>query len=264
MPRFAANLSLLFTDAPFVDRFRAAAEAGFEAVEFMFPYEFKASDIRAALHDNDLKLVLHNFPAGDWARGERGLACHPDRVADFREGVQRALDYAQALGCPRLNCLAGVLPSDVTPEKARKTLIDNLRYAAEKLEAANVGLLIEPVNSRTIPGFFVDRPSLGFSIVSEVESKNLKVQYDIFHAQVMEGDLANTIEREFARIGHLQIADNPGRHEPGTGEINYPFLFDRIDKLGYGGWIGCEYNPKTTTAEGLGWFRPYRAKAHAA
>ena len=229
----------------------------------MFPYDYKKSDIAAALKDNGLELALHNLPPGDWARGERGIACHPDRVAEFRAGVDKAIDYAATLSCPKLNCLAGILPGDVTADRARAVLVENLIYAADKLEAANIGLVLEPVNSRTIPGFFVDRPSLGFSIVSEVGARNLKVQYDIFHAQVMEGDLANTIEREFARIGHIQIADNPGRHEPGTGEINFPFLFEWIDRLGYAGWVGCEYNPKTTTAEGLGWFRPRHAKASA-
>jgi len=263
MPRFAANLSMLFTEGPFLDRFKTAREAGFDAVEFMFPYEFKASDIAAALKDNGLDLVLHNLPPGDWAAGDRGTACDPGRVQEFRDGVEKAIDYARALGCPKLNCLAGKLPGGVAPEKARGVLVENLRYAAERLAAANVGLLIEPVNSRAIPGFFVDRPSLGFSIVSEVGSPNLKVQYDIFHAQVMEGDLANTMEREWASIGHIQIADNPGRHEPGTGEINYPFLFKRIDELGYKGAIGCEYNPATTTAAGLGWLRPHQAKQFA-
>ena len=263
MPRFAANLSMLFTELPFLDRFKAAAGAGFDAVEFMFPYEFKASDIAAALKDNGLDLVLHNLPAGDWAAGDRGMACDPGRSQEFRDGVEKAIDYAHALGCPKLNCLAGKLPGGVTPERARGVLVENLRYAAEKLATATVGLLLEPVNSRTIPGFFVDRPSLGFAIVSEVGSPNLKVQYDIFHAQVMEGDLANTMEREWANIGHIQIADNPGRHEPGTGEINYPFLFKRIDELGYTGAIGCEYIPATTTTAGLAWLRPYLARQFA-
>ena len=263
MPRFAANLSMLFTEVPFLDRFKAAAEAGFDAVEFMFPYDFKASDIASALKDYGLELVLHNTPPGDWAAGDRGVACDPARVHEFRDGVEKAIDYAQALRCPRVNCLSGKLPACVTPEGARGALVDNLRYASEKFASANTGLLIEPVNSRTIPGFFVDRPSLGFAIVAEVGSPNLKVQYDIFHAQVMEGDLANTMEREWANIGHIQIADNPGRHEPGTGEINFPFLFQRIDALGYTGAIGCEYSPATDTAAGLSWFRPYKARQFA-
>jgi hydroxypyruvate isomerase len=263
MPRFAANLSMLFTESPFLERFRAAAEAGFGAVEFMFPYEFSARDIATALKDNGLELVLHNLPAGDWARGDRGVACQPDRVAEFRDGVSKAIDYAQALGCPKLNCLAGIPPSAVTAEKARSVLIENLQYAAEKLEAAKIGLLLEPVNSRDVPGFFVDRPSLGLSILAAAAAKNLKLQYDVYHAQVMEGDLVNTIEREFDRIGHIQVADNPGRHEPGTGEINYPFVFARIDELGYDGWIGCEYKPLSTTKAGLSWLRPHLSERAA-
>lgn len=259
MPRFAANLSMLFTELPFLERFKAAAEAQFGAVEFMFPYEFSARDIAVALKDNGLELVLHNLPAGDWAGGDRGVACQPDRVAEFRDGVKEAIDYAEALGAPQLNCLAGLLPGGVTAEKAKGVLIENLQYAAEKLKAANIGLLLEPVNSRDIPGFFVDRPSLGFSILAAAGAENLKLQYDIYHAQVMEGDLANTIEREFDRIGHIQAADNPGRHEPGTGEIAYPFVFRRIDELGYKGWIGCEYKPLAATKAGLSWLRPYRA-----
>ena len=260
MPRFTANLSMLFTEAPFLERFKAAAQAGFSAVEFMFPYEFSKRDVAQALKDNGLELDLHNLPAGDWAHGERGIACHPDRVAEFRDGVDKAIDYAQALNCPKVNCLAGILPTGVTPGAARGVLIENLRYAAEKLQAAKIGLLLEPVNSRDVPGFFVDRPSVGFSILSATGSKNVKLQYDVYHAQVTEGDLANTIEREFDRIGHIQVADNPGRHEPGTGEINYPYLFRRLEELGYSGWIGCEYKPKTTTAEGLSWVRPYLTK----
>jgi hydroxypyruvate isomerase len=260
MPRFAANLSMLFTEQPFLERFEAAANAGFSAVEFMFPYEFSQRDIAAALKDNGLELVLHNLPAGDWARGDRGMACHPDRVQEFRDGVGKAIDYALALGCPNLNCLAGISPSGVTTEKARGALIENLQHAAEKLEAAKIGLLLEPVNSRDIPGFFVDRPSLGFSILTAVGAKNLKLQYDVYHAQVMEGDLVNTIKREFDRIGHIQVADNPGRHEPGSGEINYPFVFRSIDELGYGGWVGCEYKPLTTTEAGLSWLGPHLAE----
>lgn len=259
MPRFAANLSMLFTEQPFLERFKAAAEAGFKAVEFMFPYEFPARDIEAALKDNGLELVLHNLPAGDWAAGDRGIACQPDRVAEFRNGVVKAIDYAKALGCPQLNCLAGLLPGGVTAEKARGVLVENLRYAAEKLKAAKIGLLLEQVNSRDIPGFFVDRPSLGLSVIAATDANNLKLQYDVYHAQVMEGDLVNTIEREFARIGHIQVADNPGRHQPGTGEINYPFVFRRIDELGYKGWICCEYKPRAATKAGLSWLRPYLA-----
>ena len=208
--------------------------------------------------------MLHNLPAGDWAGGERGIGCHPGRVAEFRAGVARAINYAIALGCPRVNCLAGILPAGVTADAARATLVDNLRYAAAQLEAAGIGLLLEPVNSRDVPGFFVDRTRPALEIIAAVGSDNLKLQYDIYHAQVMEGDLARTIETEFGRIGHIQLADNPGRHEPGTGEINYLFLFGRIDELGYAGWIGCEYKPRTTTTAGLDWLHPYQSARQAA
>jgi hydroxypyruvate isomerase len=257
MPKFAANLTMLYNELPFLERFKAAADAGFKAVEFLFPYDFRKEQVAAELKDNGLAIALHNLPAGDWAQGERGIACHPDRVQEFRDGVEMAIDYAKALNCPQVNCLAGVLPKGVSAEKARGVLIENLRYAAEKLAAEKIGLLLEPVNSRDIPGFFVDRPSFGFALLDEAAASNLKLQYDIYHAQVMEGDLANTIAREFARIGHIQLADNPGRNEPGTGEINFPYLFRRLDELGYAGWIGCEYKPKTTTTEGLSWVRPY-------
>ena len=263
MPRFAANLSMLFTELPFLERFPAAARAGFRGVEFMFPYEFAKADIAAALKDNGLELALHNLPAGDWAKGERGVACLPDRVDEFRAGVDQAIEYAHALGAPHLNCLVGVRPAGLRTEDARATLVANLRYAADALKAAGLGLLLEPVNSRDIPGFFVDRPSLGFSLLDEVGSPNLKLQYDIYHAQRMEGELAATLEREFARIGHIQIADNPGRNEPGTGEINWSFLFRRIDELGYKGWIGCEYKPRGATDAGLKWLQTFSASSHS-
>ena len=257
MPRFAANLTMLYNETPFLERFKAAADAGFKAVEFLFPYDFPKEQVAAALKNNGLALALHNLPAGDWAAGERGIACHPDRVQEFRDGVEKAIDYAKALNCPQVNCLSGVLPKGVSADAARGVLVENLQYAAEKLAAEKIGLLLEPVNSHDIPGFFVDRPSFGFSLLDAAGARNLKLQYDIYHAQVMEGDLANTMAREFARIGHIQLADNPGRNEPGTGEINFPFLFRRLDELGYSGWIGCEYKPKTTTTEGLSWVKPY-------
>ena len=263
MPKFAANLTMLFTELPFLERFAAAAQAGFDAVEFLFPYDFDKQRLAGLLKDHGQTLVLHNLPAGDWAAGERGLGCRPDRVAEFRAGVDRAIDYATALGCPKVNCLAGILPSGVTAETGRATLIDNLRYAADRLEAAGVGLVLEPVNSRDIPGFFVDRTRPALEIIDAVGSKNLKLQYDIYHAQVMEGDLARTLETQFARIGHIQLADNPGRNEPGTGEINFPFLFRRIDELGYAGWIGCEYKPRGATTAGLDWLLPYRTAPEA-
>ena len=264
MPKFAANLTMLFTELPFLERFAAADAAGFDAVEFLFPYDFDKRRLAELVKDSGLTLVLHNLPAGDWAAGERGIGCHPGRVAEFRSGVDRAIEYATALGCPKVNCLAGILPAGVTAEVGRATLVENLGYAAERLEAAGIGLLLEPVNSRDIPGYFVDRTLPALEIIEAVGSKNLKLQYDIYHAQVMEGDLTRTLETEFARIGHIQLADNPGRHEPGTGEINFPFLFRRIDELGYAGWVGCEYKPRSTTTAGLDWLLPYRTARRAA
>ncbi|MEE3503166.1 hydroxypyruvate isomerase [Acidiphilium acidophilum] len=262
MPRFAANLTMLFTELPFLDRFAAARKAGFEAVEFLFPYAFGRDALKSALTDNGLSLILHNLPAGNWEGGERGIACDPARRDEFRAGVARAIDYATALGCPKVNCLAGI----VAPENAdiaRATLIENLTFAAAELDKAGLMLLLEPVNTRDIPGFFVNRSAQALAIIADVDAPNLRLQYDIYHSQVMEGDLARSIETHFARIGHLQLADNPGRHEPGTGEINYAYLFRRIDELGYDGWIGCEYKPATTTEAGLGWIDLYR-KEHGA
>jgi hydroxypyruvate isomerase len=226
-------------------------------VEYLFPYPYPKEQLAEHLEKHHLTQVLHNLPAGDWAKGERGIACLPDRVGEFQEGVGRAIDYAQALGCTRLNCLAGIAPTDVAPEKLRQTFVANLGFAAARLKAAGIKLLIEPCNTRDIPGFYLNRTQQAVNIMDEVGSDNLFLQYDIYHMQVMEGDLAPTIERQLARIAHMQLADTPGRNEPGTGEINYPFLFGFIDRLGYEGWIGCEYRPQTTTVEGLGWARPY-------
>lgn len=253
MPKFAANLSMLFTEEEFLDRFKAAADAGFKGVEYLFPYDYTPDEIKSRLDAYGLTQVLHNLPAGDWAAGERGIACHPDRVEEFRAGVEQAIDYATTLGCKQVNCLAGIQPQGVSLEQARRTLVENLRYAAGKLEAAGILLLAEPINTRDIPGFFLNRTEQALSIFDEVGSANLKLQYDIYHMQIMEGDLAPTIEKHLDRIAHVQLADNPGRHEPGTGEINYPFLFSHLDRLGYDGWIGCEYKPASTTREGLGW-----------
>lgn len=253
MPRFAANLSMLFTELPFLDRFEAAADAGFEAVEFLFPYAFSANDIQQRLAKHGLKLVLHNLPAGDWEAGERGIACHPDRVAEFRAGVGRAINYAQALGVSQLNCLAGKAPAGVPTEQLHATFVSNLRYAASALQAAGLRLLIEPINTYDIPGFFLSRTAQAIAILDEVGAPNALVQYDLYHAQRMEGELAATLEKHLSRIGHVQLADNPGRHEPGTGEMNYPFLFAHLDRMGYSGWVGCEYKPQTSTQAGLGW-----------
>ncbi len=253
MPRFAANLTMLFTELPFMQRFEAAAKAGFEGVEYLFPYAFEKKELAAALRDNGLVQVLHNLPAGNWDGGERGIACHPDRTGEFREGVGMAIDYALALGCPKLNCLLGKLPDGVDPATARETVVANLRFAAKELQGAGIRLLIEPVNDFDIPGFYLTRTNQALSIIDEVGSPNLLLQYDIYHAQRMEGELGATLSKHMARIGHIQLADNPGRGEPGTGEINYPWLFRHIDAIGYAGWIGCEYKPRGTTVDGLGW-----------
>ncbi len=253
MPRFAANLTMLFTEVPFLDRFERAAQAGFEAVEFLFPYAYPAEEIRQRLEAKRLKLVLHNLPAGDWDAGERGIACHPDRVAEFRDGVGKAIVYAKALGVGQLNCLAGKAPAGVADQVLRQTFVDNLRFAAAELKKAGLRLLIEPINTFDIPGFYLNRTAQAVSILDEVGADNAFVQYDIYHAQRMEGELAATLQKCLPRIGHIQLADNPGRNEPGSGEINYPFLFAHLDRIGYDGWIGCEYKPATTTEAGLSW-----------
>jgi hydroxypyruvate isomerase len=253
MPRFCANLSMLFTEVPFLDRFEPAAAAGFEAVEFLFPYAFSAAEIRQRLDRHGLKLVLHNLPAGDWEAGERGIACHPERVAEFRSGVVRAIGYAQALGVGQLNCLAGKAPEGVSPAVLRQTLVENLRHAAAALKSAGLKLLIEPINTYDIPGFYLNRTAQAAEILDDVGADNAFIQYDIYHAQRMEGELAATMQKYLPRIGHIQLADNPGRHEPGTGEIHYPFLFAHLECIGYQGWIGCEYKPASTTQAGLGW-----------
>lgn len=261
MLQFAANLSLLFTDRPFLDRFAAAARAGFRAVEFQFPYAWRAEDIAERQAAAGVELVLHNLPAGNWEAGERGIACHPDRVEEFRDGVGRALAYARRLGCPRLNCLAGVPPAQVSAEDARQTLVANLRFAARALAAEGRQLLIESINTWDVPGFLVSRSREALALLEAVGEPNLAIQYDIYHAQRMEGELAQTLAALLPRIGHIQLADNPGRHEPGTGEINFPWLLRYLDGLGYSGWIGCEYHPAATTEAGLGWLQPFSADA---
>jgi hydroxypyruvate isomerase len=257
VPRFAANLTMLFNEVDFLDRFEAAAGVGFRAVEYLFPYDYDKDELADTLAENSLGQVLHNLPAGDWAAGDRGLACLPDRVGEFQDGVGEAIDYARALGCPRVNCLAGIAPADQDPDVLLLIFIENLKFAAQELEKSGITLLTEPINTRDIPGFYLNRSDQALAVMAEVGSANLKLQYDVYHMQIMEGDLAPTIERNLAAIGHMQIADTPGRHEPGTGEINYRFLFDFIDAAGYDGWIGCEYKPRTTTEAGLDWLMPY-------
>ncbi|HJV02845.1 MAG TPA: hydroxypyruvate isomerase [Burkholderiaceae bacterium] len=253
MTKLAANLTMLFNEVRFLDRFEAAAKAGFEGVEFLFPYAFEASDLAQRLKDNQLELVLHNLPAGNWEAGERGIACHPDRVEEFRAGVRTAISYAKQLGVKQLNCLVGIVPPGVSQDTAHRTVVANLAFAAAALKAEGIRLLIEPINTFDIPGFFLAHTSQAADIIAETGSDNLFIQYDIYHMQRMEGELANTIKAHLPLIRHVQLADNPGRNEPGTGEINYRFLFDHLSALGYDGWIGCEYKPRTTTTEGLGW-----------
>lgn len=258
MTRLAANLSLLFPQLPFPERFAAAAKAGFRYVEYQFPYAFgSAKEIAAGARAAGVEVVLHNLPAGDAAKGDRGIGCQPERMHEFREGVERAIEYAMAAGCPRLNTLAGIAPAGVPREKARETLVENLRFAAAKCAAAGLTLLTEPCNTRTIPGFLLNTSKDGIDVMDAVGAANLKLQYDVFHMQIVEGDLAKTIERLLPRIGHIQIADVPGRNEPGSGEINFDWLLPHIDALGYQGWIGAEYIPKGDTVEGLKWAAPY-------
>lgn len=253
MQKLAANLTMLFTELPFLDRFGAAAAAGFKGVEFLFPYTFEVDQIQQRLQEHQLQLILHNLPAGNWEAGERGIACHPDRVSEFRRGVDDAIRYATALSVTQLNCLVGIRPADASAEHVHATLVSNLRFAAERLKQEGIKLLIEPINTYDIPGFYLSRTQQALDLIADVGSDNLFVQYDIYHMQRMEGELANTISRNIAKIGHVQLADNPGRFEPGTGEINYRFLFTLLDQIGYDGWIGCEYKPKAGTEAGLAW-----------
>ncbi|MFG1477738.1 hydroxypyruvate isomerase [Xanthobacter sp. V4C-4] len=258
MPKFDANLSLLWTEVEFPDRFARARAAGFHAVEYQLPYAYEKERLADLLAAHDLTLVMHNLPAGDWAAGERGIACLPGREGEFQDGVGLALDYAAAQGARRLNCLAGVLPAGVDAEKARATLVENLRFAAAALKAAGLELLVEPLNTRDTPGFILNRSRQTLELLDAVGADNAFLQYDVYHMQLMEGDLTATLTRDLARIGHIQIADAPARGEPGSGEIHFPFLFEALDTAGYAGWIGAEYRPRAGTEAGLGWFAPYR------
>ncbi|HEX2518269.1 MAG TPA: hydroxypyruvate isomerase [Castellaniella sp.] len=255
MPKLAANLSMLFTELDFPARFQAAAKAGFKGVEYLFPYAYDKHELARLLKDNGLVQVLHNMPAGNWEAGERGIACHPDRVAEFRQSVAKTIEFAQTLGCPRVNCLAGKTPAGADPRAVHDTFVANLSYASGELKKAGILLVMEPINTFDIPGFYLSHTQQAVDLIAEVGSDNLKVQYDIYHMQRMEGELANTMSRHLGVIGHMQLADNPGRHEPGTGEINFAWLLRHIDAIGYEGWIGCEYKPATRTEDGLGWIK---------
>src|SRR4051812_29432141 len=257
MASLAANLTMLFGELEFLDRFAAAADAGFTAVEYLFPYASEPQVLAQRLRDHSLVQVLHNLPAGDWSAGERGIACHPDRVEEFKNGVAQAIRYATTLDCDSVNCLAGKVPDGVDASAARDTFVRNLRYAAPLLKSAGITLLIEPINTRDIPGFFLSGTTQAIEIMDAVGSDNLCLQYDIYHMQIMEGDVAAAIERLLPRIKHVQLADVPGRHEPGTGAIDFGALLPLIDRIGYTGWIGCEYVPQAGTVPGLGWAAPY-------
>ena len=253
MPRFNANLSMMFHEHDFIDRFGAAANAGFQGVEFLFPYAYSIADLREALEANQLTQVLFNLPPGDWEKGERGMCCHPNRQNEFRESVAVALEYANGLGCKQIHAMAGIKPEGIPEEALLEIYAENLKYASQFCAQQNVRLLIEAINSRDMPGYFLNHSAKAISVIEKVASSNLWFQYDIYHMQIMEGDLSQTITELLPRIAHFQIADTPGRHEPGTGEINYPFIFSKLDELGYKGWIGCEYRPIAGTVEGLNW-----------
>lgn len=257
MPRFAANLSFLYPEVPLLERIAKAAADGFAAVEYVSPYELEKRDIAAVLKAAGVTQALFNLPAGDWAAGERGIGCLPDRVAEFRAGVDTAIAYARALDCSTVNCLAGIAPQGMEAETLDRTLADNLAYAAPRLADAGIALVFEPINRRDIPGYHIATTDHAEKIMAMAGVENLKIQYDFYHMQITQGDLIPTLERLFDRIGHVQIADTPGRNEPGTGEINYDFIFKALDRLGYAGWVGCEYKPRTTTTEGLGWMKPW-------
>jgi 2-dehydrotetronate isomerase len=257
MPRFAANLSMMYNEVPFLERFAACARDGFEAVEFLFPYAFPAEAIAAELTRNGLRQVLFNTVPGNFDAGERGLASLPGREAEFLAGVDRAIEYAVALGCPRLHAMAGLAPPDADRRQRREIYVGNLKEAAARCAKHGIELLVEPINTRDIPGYFLNRQDDAHALLAEVGAPNLKVQMDLYHCQIVEGDLETRIRRHLPSVGHVQIAGVPQRHEPDLGEVNYPYLFGLLDELGYDGWIGCEYRPRAGTSAGLGWLRPY-------
>lgn len=260
MPRFAANLSMLYPQHEFLDRFAAAAADGFEAVEFLFPYDYSANELKQRLSDNGLVQALFNVPPGDWAAGERGIATLPGREDEFRSGFDRALEYAAVLGNTRVHVMAGLLAAESDRARHHGVYLQNLAYAADQAGKAGITVLLEPINTRDMPGFFLNRQDQAQAICKEVGATNLKVQFDCYHCQIVEGDLATTLRRDFDRIGHIQIAGVPDRHEPDQGEVNYPYLFELMDHLGYDGWVGCEYRPKGDTSTGLQWLRDWKAR----
>jgi hydroxypyruvate isomerase len=253
MPRFAANLSMMFNEVPFLERFAAARNAGFEGVEFLFPYEFPAAELKTRLAGAGLTQVLFNMPPGNWAEGERGLASLPGRQSEFREGVKKALDYAATLDCRRIHCMAGIVPPGVPQVTAASLYATNLAWAAEQAKPAGVTLVIEPINHRDMPGYFLNTQAQGAAVVEAIGRDRLGLQFDVYHVQSTEGDITKRMEQFMPVIAHMQIADVPARNEPGTGEIGWSYVFRRMDELGYQGWVGCEYRPAGETVAGLGW-----------
>jgi 2-dehydrotetronate isomerase len=261
MPRFAANLTMMYNEHGFLDRFAAAAKDGFKGVEYLFPYDFAATDIKARLDAHGLTQALFNAPPGDWAAGERGMASLLGREDEFRRGLDTALEYTRVLGNRKLHVMAGLLGAGQSRERHRELYLQNLAYAARTAQADGILIVIEPINTRDMPGYFLNRQDEAQAICAEVGAPNLKVQFDCYHCQIMEGDLATKLKRDMAGIGHIQVAGVPERHEPDSGELNYPYLLDLIDTLGYDGWVGCEYWPRAGTSEGLGWLKSYLQRA---
>ncbi len=253
MPRLAANLSMMFNEVPFLDRFDAAAKAGFKAVEFLFPYEYPAAELKRRLDANGLKQVLFNMPPGDWAKGERGTASLPGRQAEFREGVKKALDYADALDCRLMHCMAGIPPAGTPFGTAAAMFAANVAWAGEQAQAAGARLCLEPINHRDMPGFHLNTMAQAAGVIAAIGADKVGLQFDIYHCQTTEGDITKRMELHLPIIAHMQLADVPARNEPGTGEIGWPFVFRRVDELGYQGWIGCEYRPAADTVAGLAW-----------
>jgi len=257
MPRLAANLSMLFNEVGFLDRFDAAARAGFTAVEYLFPYAHPAAALKARLAATGLRQVLFNAPPGDWAAGERGLASLPGRQAEFRDGIHRALDYATALDCPLVHCMAGIPGRDAAPATAAAVYAANLAWAAGQAQAAGVRLIIEPINHRDMPGYHLNTQAQGAAVVEALGADRVGLQFDVYHCQTTEGDVTKRMEKYMPIIAHMQIADVPARNEPGTGEIGWEFVLRRMDELGYKGWVGCEYRPAGDTVAGLGWRKKF-------
>ncbi|BCL69556.1 hydroxypyruvate isomerase [Vibrio nigripulchritudo] len=257
MPKFAANLTMLFNEVDFLDRFGLAKHAGFKAVEFLFPYEYEARDIADKLKENDLELALFNLPPGNWKSGDRGIAALPDRESEFRESIEIALGYAQALNCKKVHAMAGIVESCFSREQHVSTFIKNIRFAADAFATQGIEVMLEPLNSRDVHGYFISQQQEAIELIHQIDRPNVKLQFDFYHAQIMDGDITRLLRKCGNYIGHVQVASVPDRHEPDLGELNFPYLFDVLENIGYKDWIGCEYRPKTSTNEGLGWMRRY-------